>query len=195
MQMFSPSARQLSGDFSYTELYANHTVQFHQIMLKPKVYKRSNLMNFSKMQIHDRLKHGFSSGIKLNWVGQLILIVDLSALALMSVEASECNQLFASSSVAFFFSGTNSELAPLMLRWTQIWQPHHWYTQLITFRWLLKEPTSLPILESPIIAVACLKSLSITALEFYNPTGNSRKCILNINSPLFCRILWRNASF
>lgn len=163
-------------------------------MLKPKVYKRSNLMNFSRMQIHGGLEHSFSSGIKLNWVGQLILIVDLSAVALMSVEASECNQRFAFSSVAFF-AGTNSELAPLMLRWTQIWQPHHWYTQLITFRWLLKEPASLPILESPIIAVACLKSLSITALDFYNPTGNSWKCILNINVPLFCRILWRNAPF
>lgn len=65
-------------------------------------------MNFSRMQIHGCLEHSFSSGIKLNWVGQLILIVDLSAVALMSVEASECNQRFASSSVAFLQGPTQN---------------------------------------------------------------------------------------
>lgn len=62
MQILSPPARQLSRNFSYTGLYANHLVQFHQIMLKPKLYERSNLMNFSRMQIHGRLEHSFSSG-------------------------------------------------------------------------------------------------------------------------------------
>ncbi len=115
-------------------------------------------MKFSRMQIQGCMEHRFSASIKLHYVGQLYLN--------SWSESSEWGPLSiikALLPVPWLSAVTNSELT---LQCTQIWPLHHWYVQLITFKCLLKNLLSLPLLTSIIMPAAHLNSLCIIALVF-----------------------------
>lgn len=122
-------------------------------------------MKYSRMQIQGCMERRFSASIKLRYVGPFYLN-----------SWSECSEwgplslIKALLPVAWLSAVTNSEWT---LQCTQIWPLHHWYVQLITFKWLLKNLLSLPLLASITIPAAHLNSLWITAPVFCKIYENS----------------------
>lgn len=66
--------------------------------------------------------------------------------------------------LACLFTVANSELAAPTLGCPQIWRPHHWYMQLITFKWLFKRPGA-RLWNSSLILVTCLRGLWVGDLS------------------------------
>lgn len=101
-------------------------------------------------------------GLALSWIKFccFILITDLSAggWANRPGERGPLTVIKALLPLAWLFTVTNSELAAPTLRCPQIWRPHHWYMQLITFKWLFKRPGA-RLWNSSLILVTCLRGL------------------------------------